>query len=140
VLDRWPVAPGEAPSSLAMDTKHRRLFIGCHNKLVVILNADTGKVVDQQPIGQGVDASAFDPETRLIFCSNGDGTTTVLHEESPDKYAVVESIKTPPRSKTMALDAKTHQLFIPAAKFEAAAGNRRPAMVPGSFSVRVYGK
>jgi DNA-binding beta-propeller fold protein YncE len=140
VLNRWPIAPGEEPSSLAMDTNHRRLFIGCHNKLLIIMNADTGKVVDQQPIGQGVDASAFDPQTRLIFCSNGDGTTTVIHEDSPDKYAVVESIKTPPRSKTMALDPKTHQLFIPAAKFEAAAGNRRPAMVPGSFSVLVYGK
>jgi DNA-binding beta-propeller fold protein YncE len=140
VLDRWPVAPGEAPSSLAMDTSHRRLFLGCHNKLVIIMDADTGKVVDQQPIGQGVDATAFDPETRLVFCSNGDGTVTVIHQNSPDKYAVVETVKTQPRSKTMAVDVKTHRLFIPAAKFEATAGTRRPAMVPGTFSVLVYGK
>jgi DNA-binding beta-propeller fold protein YncE len=140
VLERWPVAPGKEPSSLAMDTNHRRLFIACHNELVVILNADNGKVVDKQPIGQGVDATAFDPETRLVFCSNGDGTVTVIHENSPDKYTVVETIKTQPRSKTMALDPKTHNLFIPAAKFVAAAGNRRPPMVPGTFSVLVYGK
>ena len=123
-----------------MDTNHRRLFIGCRNKLVVILNADNGKVVDQQPIGQGVDACAFDPETRLVFCSNGDGTVTIIHENSPDKYTIVETVKTQPRSKTMAVDPKTHKLFIPAAKFEAAAANRRPAMVPGTFSVLVYGK
>lgn len=140
VLERWPVAPGEEPSSLAMDTNHRRLFIGCHNKLVVVLNADTGKVVDQQRIGQAVDASAYDPQTRLVFCSNGDGTLTVIHQENADKYTVVETLKTPPRSKTMAVDTKTHNLFVPAAKFEAAAGNRRPAMVPGTFSVLVYGQ
>jgi DNA-binding beta-propeller fold protein YncE len=140
VLDRWPVAPGEEPSSMAMDRNQRRLFIGCHNKLMVVLNADTGKVVDQQPIGAGVDAGAFDPETGLVFCSNGDGTLTVLHENSPDKYVVVETVKTPRRSKTMALDAETHKLFIPAAKFETAATNRRPAMLPGTFSVLVYGK
>jgi DNA-binding beta-propeller fold protein YncE len=140
VLDRWPVAPGEAPSSLAMDSNHRRLFIGCHNKLVVIMDADNGKVVDQQPIGERVDASAFDPETRLVFCSNGDGTVTVIHQDSADKYAVVETVKTQPGSKTMALDVKTHKLFIPAAKFKPAAANSRPAMVPGTFSVLVYGK
>jgi YVTN family beta-propeller protein len=140
VLERWPVAPGEEPSSLALDTNHRRLFIGCHNKLVVIMSADTGKVVDQQPIGQGVDATAFDPETGLVFCTNSDGTATVIHQAGPDKYEVVETVKTQPRSKTMALDTKTHKLFIPAAKFKPAAAGSRPAMVPGTFCVLVYGK
>jgi DNA-binding beta-propeller fold protein YncE len=140
VLDRWPVAPGEAPVSMAMDTKNRRLFIGCQNKLVVVLNADNGKVVDKQPIGERVDASAFDPETGLVFCSNGEGTVTVLHQDSPDKYEVDETVKTQLGSKTMALDAKTHKLFIPAAKFKPAVGAARPTMEPGTFSVQVYGK
>jgi DNA-binding beta-propeller fold protein YncE len=140
VLDRWPVAPGETAVSLAMDTKNRRLFIGCHNKLVVVMNADNGKVVDKQPIGARVDASAFDAETGLVFCSNGEGTVTVIHQDTADKYEVVQTVKTQPGSKTMALDAKTHKLFIPAAKFKPAAPNTRPAMEPGTFSVQVYGK
>jgi DNA-binding beta-propeller fold protein YncE len=140
VLDRWPVAPGEAAVSMAMDTKNCRLFIGCTNKLVIVLNADNGKVVDKQPIGEKVDASAFDPETGLVFCSNGEGTVTVLHQDGPDKYEVVETVKTQPGSKTMALDAKTHKLFLPAAKFKPAVGGGRPTMEPGTFSVLVYGK
>jgi hypothetical protein len=87
-----------------------------------------------------VDASAFDPETSLVFCSNGDGTVTVIHEDDPDRYTVVETVKTQPGSKTMALDVKTHKLFIPAAKFRPAAGNARPRMEPGTFSVQVYGR
>ncbi|HLJ97031.1 MAG TPA: YncE family protein [Gemmataceae bacterium] len=140
VLERWPVAPGEAPGSLALDRKNRRLFIGCQNKLMVIMDADNGKVVDKQPIGARVDATAFDPETGLVFCSNGEGTVTVIHQEDPGRYEVVETVKTQPGSKTMALDPKTHKLFIPAAKFKPAAGNARPAMEPGTFSVQVYAK
>ena len=140
VLDRWPIAPGEAPTGLAMDTTHRRLFIGCHNKLMVIMDAESGKVIDQQPIGDRVDAAAFDPETSLAFCSNGDGTVTIVHQDSPDKYEVAQTLKTQLGSKTMGLDVKTHKLFIPAAKFKPAAGKSRPAMVPGTFSVLVYGK
>jgi DNA-binding beta-propeller fold protein YncE len=140
VLDRWPVAPGATPVSLALDAKNRRLFIGCHNKLVVVMNADNGKVVDKQPIGARVDASAFDPETGLVFCSNGDGTVTVIHQDNPDQYEVVETVRTQVGSKTMALDAKTHKLFLPAAKFKPATANARPKMEPGTFSVQVYGK
>ena len=140
VVNRWPVAPGEAPSSLAMDTRHRRLFIGCHNKLVVVMNADNGKVVDKQPIGERVDASAFDLELGLVFCSNGDGTVTVVHQDSLDQYKVVETVTTQVGSKTMALDPKTHRLFIPAAKFTKEAANARPRMQPGTFSVQVYGQ
>jgi DNA-binding beta-propeller fold protein YncE len=140
VLERWPVAPGETTVSLAMDTKNRRLFIGCRNKLLIVMNADNGKVLDKQPIGARVDASAYDRETALVFCSNGDGTVTIIHQDSPDKYEVVETVKTQVGSKTMALDAKTHKLFIPAAKFKPAAPNTRPAMEPGTFAVLVYGK
>jgi DNA-binding beta-propeller fold protein YncE len=140
VLDRWPVAPGEAAVSMALDRKNHRLFVGCQNQLLVVLNADNGKIVDKQPIGKRVDASAYDAETGLIFCSNGEGTVTVIHQDGPDKYEVVETVKTQVGSKTMALDATTHKLFVPAAKFKAAAPNTRPKVEPGTFSVLVYGK
>jgi DNA-binding beta-propeller fold protein YncE len=142
VLERWPVAPGEAPTGLAMDRKNRRLFIGCRNKMLVVMNADDGKVVATQPIGERVDAAAFDPETGLVFASNGDGTVNVIHEESPDKYSEVETVKTRLGSKTMALDAKTHNLFIPGAEFKPPADNPkgRPVMTPGTFVVMIYGK
>jgi DNA-binding beta-propeller fold protein YncE len=146
VQERWPVAPGEEAVSMAMDTKARRLFIGCHNKMMVVLNADTGKVVDKQPIGARVDAGAFDPETGLVFCSNGEGTVTVIHQDSPDKYTVVETVKTQLGSRTMALDPKTKRLFIPAAKFKPPAAataenpRPRPMPIPGSFAVQMYGK
>lgn len=125
---------------MAMDRKNRRLFVGCQNKLLVVLNADNGRVVDKQPIGQRVDASAFNAETGLVFCSNGEGTVTVVHQDSPDKHEVVEIVKTQVGSRTMALDAKTHKLLVPAAKFKAAAPNTRPRMEAGTFSVLVYGK
>jgi DNA-binding beta-propeller fold protein YncE len=140
VLDHWPVAPGEEAVSMALDRKNRRLFVGCKNKLLVVLNADNGKIVDKQPIGKRVDASAYDAETGLVFCSNGEGTVTVIHQDGPDKYEVVETVKTQVGSKTMALDATTHKLFIPAAKFKAAAPNTRPKVEPGTFSVLIYGK
>jgi DNA-binding beta-propeller fold protein YncE len=142
VLARWPIAPGKGPSGLALDRKNRRLFSGCGNKTLVVLNADDGKVVATLPIGQGVDATAFDPETGMVFSSCGDGTVTVVHEDGPDKYTAVETVKTRPRSKTMGLDLKTHNLFLPGAEFKAPADNpnARPMPVPGSFVVLVYGK
>jgi len=140
VLEQWPIAPGQTPVSLSMDTKNHRLFIGCRNKLVVVMNADTGKVIDKQPIGERVDASDFDAETKLVFCSNGEGTVTILHQNGPDKYEVAETLKTQVGSKTMALDPMSHKLFIPAAKFMQTAASARPRMQPGTFSVQVYGK
>lgn len=113
VQARWPLAPCEAPSSMAMDKPNRRLFIGCRSHVMGVVNADDGRVITTLPIGDHVDATAFDPETRLIFNSNGDGTLTVIRQESPDKYAVVDNVKTQPRAKTMALDLKTHRLFLP---------------------------
>ena len=116
VEQRWPTAPCQSPSSMAMDRPNRRLFIGCRNKVMAVMNADTGKIVTTLPIGDHVDATAFDPESRLIFNSNGEGTITVIHQDSPDKYSVVESVKTALRAKTMALDPKTHQLFLSTAE------------------------
>jgi DNA-binding beta-propeller fold protein YncE len=121
VEQRWPTAPCQSPSSMAMDRPNRRLFIGCRSKVMAVMNADTGQIITTLPIGDHVDATAFDAERHLIFNSNGEGTITVIHQESPDKYSVVESVKTLPHAKTMALDSKTHQLFLSTAeagKFE----------------------
>ena len=116
VEQRWPTAPCSSPSSMAMDRANRRLFLGCRSKVMAVLDADTGKVITTLPIGDHVDATAFDPETKLIFNSNGEGTITVIHQDSADAYSVVETVKTAPRAKTMALDPKTHRLFLSTAE------------------------
>jgi YVTN family beta-propeller protein len=116
VEQRWPTAPCASPSSMAMDRPNRRLFIGCRSKVMAVMNADTGQVITTLPIGDHVDATAFDPDSRLIFNSNGEGTITVIHQDSLDKYSVVENVKTLPRAKTMALDPKTHRLFLSTAE------------------------
>ena len=113
VLENWPLAPGETAVGLAIDTKNKRLFVGCRNKLLVVVNAENGKVLAKQPIGERVDATAFDPATGDIFCSCGDGTVTVIRDGGGDQYSVVETIKTKVGSKTMALDRKTTISFCP---------------------------
>jgi len=146
VLHRWPLAPCEEPSGMAIDTEHRRLFSGCHNKMMAIVDSDTGKVLATPPIGEGVDANAFDPGTSLAFSSNGDGTLTIVHEDSPDKFTVVDNVRTQRGARTMALDAKTHRVFLVTAEFgplpPAMPGNerRRPPIVPGSFTLLVFGQ
>jgi len=141
VENRWKIAPGEEPSGLAMDRKHRRLFSVCSNKLMVVVNADTGKVVTTLPIGAGTDAAVFDPETGYAFSSNGEGTLIVVHEDSADKFSVVDTVPTQVRARTMALDTKTHQVFLVTAQFgappAATAQQPRPRapMVPGSFTL-----
>ena len=127
VEQRWPTAPCSSPSSMAMDRANRRLFIGCRSKVMAVVNADTGKVITTLPIGDHVDATAFDAASKLIFNSNGEGTITVIHQDSPDKYSVVENVTTVPRAKTMALDPKTHRVFLSAAE-------------DGQFEVLVLGK
>jgi len=142
VLHRWPLAPCKEPSGLAMDLKHRRLFAGCDNEMMAVVDADSGKVVATPAIGEGVDANAFDPETNLAFSSNGQaGTLTVVHEDSPDKFTVVENVPTKKSARTMGLDLKTHNVFLPAADFDPPAqGERRPKMKPGSMVLVVAGK
>ena len=145
VLSTWPIAPGEEPSGMAYDAQNKRLFLGCGNKLMVMMDSETGKVVGSVPIGQGVDATKFDSGTMLAFCSCGDGTVTIAHEDSPDKLTVVQTLKTEPRARTMALDTKTHKIYLASARFGAAtdqpAGGKkgRPSAVPGTFKVLVYG-
>src|SRR5215475_8061275 len=112
VLNTWPLAPCEEPSGLAMDQKHHRLFAGCHNKMMAVVDADSGKVVATPAIGQGVDANAFDADQQLAFSSNGDGTLTVVHEDSPDKFTVVENAETQRSARTMALDTLSHDVYL----------------------------
>lgn len=146
VESRWPLAPGEEPTGLALDHKHNRLFVGCANKLMAIMNADNGKVIATLPIGDGVDATAFDPETELAFSSNGDGTLTVIHEDSPDKFSVLENVATQKGARTMTLDAKTHKVFLVSADFgpppapTAERPHPRPSILPGTFTLLVLGK
>lgn len=143
VLAQWPLAPGEEASGLAFDREHNRLFSVCSNKLMVVLDAISGKVVASLPIGAGVDAAAFDPMTQLAFSSNGEGTMTVVKEETPDKFTVLENVATQRGSRTMALDAKTHKIYMASATYgpppapTADRPNPRPSMVPGSFMVLV---
>ena len=141
VTHRWPQKPCQEASGLAIDRKNRRLFSGCDNKMMAVMDADSGKVVATPPIGEAVDANGFDPATQLAFASNGDGTLTVVHEDSPDKFTVVENVPTKKSSRTMALDLKTHNIFLPAADFDPPApGERRGKMKPGSFVLLVLGK
>lgn len=144
ITHRWPLAPGESPSGLAMDTTNRILFSGCHNKMMAIVNADTGKVIASPAIGQGVDATRFDSATGDAFSSNGDGTLTVIHEDSPTQFSVIENVQTERGARTMALDPTTHEVFLVTAKFEPLPANAPPRtrrkMVAGSFHVLVFGK
>jgi DNA-binding beta-propeller fold protein YncE len=143
IQHRWPIAPGEEPSGLAMDRKHRRLFSGCSNEKLIVLDADKGTVVASLPIGKGVDAVAFDPNRNLIFSSNGEGTLTVIHEDSPDKYSVLENAPTQRGARTMALDETTGTAYSVTADFgptPAPTEDRphpRPPIQPGTFRVLV---
>lgn len=138
IQNRWSLAPCESPSGLAMDLKTRRLFAGCDNKMMAVINADTGKVVTTLPIGEGVDADAFDPQTLLAFASTGDGNLTIVHEDSPDKFTVVQNLATKRSARTMGLDLKTHNIFLSAADFDPPApGERRGKMKPDSFVILV---
>jgi DNA-binding beta-propeller fold protein YncE len=145
VKARWPLAPCEGPSGLAMDRKNRRLFSGC-DKLMAIVDADSGKVVSTLPICDGVDATAYDDETHLAFASCHDGKMTVIQEESPNKFSVAETVTTQEGARTMALDPKTHQVYTVTAKFgprpapTADNPHPRPTILPDSFVVLVVGK
>jgi len=138
---RWPLAPCKSPSGLAMDVQNRRLFAVCDDKVMVVVNADTGKVVATPTIGEGVDAAAYDPGTKLVFASNGEGTLSVIHQDSPDQYTLLENVPTKRSARTMGLDLKTHNLFLPVAEFDPPApGERRGKMKPGSFAILFVSK
>lgn len=141
VKQRWPLPGCEEPTGLAIDQKNRRLFVGCSNKVMAIVNADNGKVVTKLPIGDGVDGTAFDQDSSLVFASCGEGVLTVVHEDSADKFSVVENVQTQRGARTLALDPKTHQVYTVTAKFGSpAAEHAGPAVLPDSFVVLVLGK
>jgi DNA-binding beta-propeller fold protein YncE len=147
VKARWPLSPCEEPTGLAIDRAHRRLFATCDNKMMAVVDADSGRLVTTVPIGQGPDGAAFDEGRQLAFSSNGrDGTVTVIREVSPDKFEVAQTVDTAKSARTVDLDPKTHRLYLVAAQFGAAPSptpeqpRPRPAMVPGSFEVLVVGR
>jgi len=144
VIAHWSIAPCEEPTGLALDEAHARLIVGCGgNKMMAVVDANSGKVATTVPAGQGIDAAAFDPATQLAFVSSGDGNITVVHEDAPDKFTVVETIPTERGARTMTIDPRTHKLYTVSAKFgEAPAPTAdrprpRPPMIPGSFMVLV---
>jgi DNA-binding beta-propeller fold protein YncE len=146
VKAKWPLAPCTEPSGLSIDRKHRRLFVGCDNKMMAVVDADSGKVLATPAIGEGVDATAFDDETNLAFASCGEGVLTVVKEDSPEKFSVAENVKTQQGARTMALDSKTHNAFVVTAEFgpppAPTADNPHPrrSVVPDSFVVLELGK
>jgi DNA-binding beta-propeller fold protein YncE len=146
VKARWPLAPCEEPSGMAIDRVHHRLLIGCSNKLAAFMDTESGKVVATVPIGQGVDANGFDPGTKLGFASNGEGTLTVIKEETPDHLTVVENVPTRRGARTMALDDKTHNVYLATAQFgpppapTAEQPRPRPPILPDSFVILVVSK
>ena len=139
VLDTWSIAPCQEPSALAFDVEHHRLFSGCDNKMMAVVDSDTGKVVATVPIGSGVDAGAFNPKTQEVFMSCGEGVLTVIHEDSPDVYTVKQSVETVKGARTMALDQGNNIAYLVTAQREdkAVAPGQRPAIVPGSFELIV---
>lgn len=140
VKAHWPVAPCESPSGLAIDTRNRRLFAVCDNKIMAVVDADSGKVVATPAIGEGPDAAAFDPGTQLAFSSNGEGTLTVVAQNGKDSYAAAQTVPTAKGARTMALDAATHTIYLSTAKFGQSNGTSRPSILPGTFNVLVVSR
>ena len=148
IKTRWPVAPAGQPVSIAMDRQHRRLFIGGRNpKLLVVMDADSGKIIGPPfPIGDRVDANVYEPETGMVASATREGTIHIFHEDSPDKLSVVETVKTEFGAKTMALDPKTHNLFVDTSDFDPPAAptaqqpNPQPRAKPGTFRLLIYGR
>ncbi len=136
---RWPTAPCKNPVAMAIDTVHHRLFSGCRSGVLAVSDYQAGRIVATAPIGAGVDGTAYDAQSGDVFASNADGTLTVIHQDGPDQYHVVQNLETPPFARNMGLDPITHRLFVVSAKFGSApAGGRgRGAMLAGSFSLMV---
>jgi outer membrane protein assembly factor BamB len=146
IKSRWPLAPAGAPTALAMDVQHHRLFSAGRNpQMMVVLDSDSGKVLQSFPISAGVDAAAYDPATGLIFVSTREGMVHIFHEDSSDKFSEIETVKTEYGAKTMGLDTETHRLFLDTADFGQApppsADRPHPqgAAIQGTFRVLVYG-
>jgi DNA-binding beta-propeller fold protein YncE len=146
VMEMWPLAPCGQPSSMDMDRTHQRVFIGCRSGVMTVVDGTSGRIVTTQPIGRGVDATEFDHARGLVYFSCGDGTMSVFHQDTPDSYTLVETVKTQASARTMALDQMTGRAFLSAAEFgprpAATPGSPQPRapIVPGSFSVLMFGE
>ena len=145
VIAHWPLAPGEEPTGIAFDAAHHRLFVTCHNKMLLMLDTTNGKVLSNVPIGAGVDGCAFDDATQHVFASCGEGTTTIAKEETPEKMSILQTLTTERGARTIALDPKTHRIYLPTAQFEPTpspspgASPTRPKIVPNTLKLLVYG-
>ena len=140
ILHKWPLGRGKGPSGLAMDRQTMRLFAGC-DKLLVVMDARSGKVISNLPIGDECDAVGFDVKLKTVFSSNGDGTLTIIKEQSANKFTVAENLKTKKGARTIAVDQVTHKLYLPTGEFAAKkAGDFRPSIIPGTFQVLVVSK
>jgi len=144
VVKRWKLAPCTEPASLALDNVNHRLFAGCNNNVLVVVDAQNGHVVTALPVGKHVDATAFDASTHEIISTAADGTMTIIDQDDANHYHVVQTLETPQRSKTFALDGATHQLFVPSASFGPAPApskdnpKGRPSVLPGTFTVLIF--
>jgi len=139
VSRRWPTAPCRQPVAMAIDPRHRRLFSGCRSGLLAVSDYQAGRIVATVPIGQGVDGTGYDPASGDAFASNADGTLTVIHQDTPDQYHVVENVQTAPLARNMGLDPTNHRVFVVSAKFSPppAGGRGRGTVLPGTFSLMV---
>jgi YVTN family beta-propeller protein len=139
VVARFPLAPGTEPTGIALDAAHHRLFAACHNKMMVMLETESGKVIANVPIGSGVDGCAFDDAAQLAFASCGEGVVTIAKEKSPTDLSIVQTLQTQRGARTMALDPKTHRIYLPTADFgPAASRGARPSIVPNTMRLLVY--
>lgn len=145
VQTHWPLKPCSEPTGIAIDRQHRRLFIGCRNQVMSVVDANTGSIKATLPIGSGTDAIAYDPLTGLAFSSNGEGSLTVVHEDSPERFSIVNKVATQQGARTMALDLKTHKLYLVTAKFQPTSTPvpgqtiARPSIISGTFVLLVLG-
>lgn len=141
VIDNWSIAPGESPSGLAIDRSTKRLFAGCDNKLMIVVDATNGKVVAKIPIGDGCDGTAFDPSLKFIYASCGEGLLTVAQEIAANEFKVLENISTEKGARTLSVDTTTHNVYLPTAQLQQSQSqNQRPAMISGTFHVLVYAR
>lgn len=139
VTANWPIAPGEEPTGLSIDRETNRLFAGCGNKLLIVVDASDGHVIDKIPIGSGCDGTGFDPSLKYIFASCGEGVLAIIQEVSADKFTLLDTVITKRGARTISVDTSDHSVYLPTAEFEATAvAGQRPAIVKGSFQVLVF--
>lgn len=141
IVSEWKLPGCDEPTAMSIDEKNHQLFVGCHNQTLLVLNNLNGKVLGSAPIGKGVDAVSFDPKTHLILSSNGEGSVTVIEQSQSGGFKVIQTLKTEPRARTMALDLKTHKIYLPSAQFQSppkGSQNTRPQVIPGTLKILVY--